>query len=126
MTTLINEVETGLGKLRDFYAARAAYIQTGSSPEDHATIVDELGFDNLHTYSYDASIRGAGFPVGVSSETLAEYSAVIRELDMASQSKSVLYGNISAEAQTESQEYDRNLTYSVGVLRGARTTGPEV
>lgn len=124
--TLVEEIETGFTALENFYQQRSTYVTTGSGPENHEAIGANLNYENLVTYVQDASTRSGAFPVGVSSEVISEFSAMLREIDLASQSKSALYASIAAEATQDASIYAQSSVYNVSVVRGSPTSGPQV
>lgn len=121
--TLIEECRSGLDAIRDFYEAQATYLTSGGTPPDPVSTLGELPYENLLTFSYSASQETGDYSVGLSSELVAEFSALTREIEMASATKASLYTDAASESLQEADIYAQSSGYHAGVLGGARTTG---
>lgn len=125
MSTIISECEDGYALLGAYFKAVGTELASSGPYADPSTLSSTLPFDQLLTFAYSGTTSQADFGLGYALNVISEFSAIQRELGMASMNKTQLLLAASSEAQEEATYLDQNSSYIVGVLKGASTSGTQ-
>lgn len=121
----ITEINTGFNALINYLKAQETYLLSGGTPPDARLLYLELDYPELLTYCNSQVIQGAGYEIGVAQEAISTIAASLRELGMATTSKSLIYTSHQSEIVDEYQFYSQSKDFYTGVLKGNSTSGSQ-
>jgi len=121
----ITEITDFVDAVKAFVTAEGAYVLAGGTPPTLAGVLAGLEYTELLTFVVDQAGEGSGFQVGVAQDAINSKAALERELEMASQTKGLLYSAFVSNMQDEATFYAQSGDFYVGVIKGNTTNGSQ-
>lgn len=119
------EISTGFEALSNFFKAQETYLLTGGLPPDPRLLYLSLEYPELLTYCTSQVIEGAGYEIGAAQEAIATIAAALREISMATGTKTNMYLGHTSELGDEDLFYTQAKDFYIGVLKGGPTSGSQ-
>jgi len=125
MNNPLEECTAAFNALSDFMTSSASYLVGEGLPPTPLDLVDFMDY----TQSLEELIRrvpeAAAFQNGAMQEVVYTVAASLREIDMASRSKSTLLAAAASELQAEADYYKNTGQFLFGIMKGAPTNGSQ-
>lgn len=117
------EINDGFTHVTTYFKNLSGYL--GGTGSESYIDPDQLGFEDLLTYTTSQRNKGAGTQVGLAQECVHSLASIAREIGMLNMSKAQLYISASGEAQQDMEFYENFAVFASGSLLGTPTNGSQ-